>query len=190
MSLAEFIQDYGYLAVFVGTLLEGETILILAGLAAHRGYLLLPVVMATATVGSLLGDQLFFLLGQRYGQRLLQRFPTLDRRAARMRALLHRYHLPLILGIRFLYGLRTVGPMVIGMSHVSWPRFFALNLIGAIAWAVVITGSGYLFGHTLELMLADMKRYEGIVIGAIAALGVVFWLLYRWRQKRKAEPTT
>ena len=47
MSLPQLLTDYGYWAVFVGSLLEGETILILAGFAAHRGYLSLPLVMCT-----------------------------------------------------------------------------------------------------------------------------------------------
>ena len=185
MSIAALIQDYGYVAVFVGTLLEGESVLILAGLAAHLGYLALPGVMITAVVGSFLGDQVFFYLGRRYGPALLRRFPMLAARAARMQKLLQRFHLPLILGVRFLYGLRTVGPMVIGMSGIAWPRFFLLNLIGAIVWAITIAGAGYLFGHALELLLVDMKHYEGMLLAAIAAAGVVVWLVYRWRQRRQ-----
>jgi len=188
MSIAALIQDYGYVAVFVGTLLEGESVLILAGFAAHLGYLALPGVIVTAVIGSFLGDQFFFYLGRRYGQALLQRFPILAARAVRMQRLLQRFHLPLILGVRFLYGLRTVGPMVIGMSGIAWPRFFLLNLIGAITWAITIAGAGYLFGHALELLLVDIQRYEGMLfaaIAAIAAAGMLVWLGYRWRQRRQ-----
>jgi membrane protein DedA with SNARE-associated domain len=184
MSIATLIQDYGYVAVFVGTLLEGESVLILAGVAATLGYLSLPGIIVTAMIGSFLGDQLFFYLGRRYGPELLQRFPILATRAARMQKLLQRFHLPLILGVRFLYGLRTVGPMVIGMSGVAWARFFLLNLIGASVWASTIAGAGYLFGNALELLLVDIKHYEGLLLAAIAAAGMVVWLVYRWRQRR------
>jgi membrane protein DedA with SNARE-associated domain len=184
MSIATLVQDYGYVAVFVGTLLEGESVLILAGVAATLGYLSLPMIIITATVGSFLGDQVFFYLGRRYGPELLQRFPILATRAERMQKLLRRFHLPLILGVRFLYGLRTVGPMVIGMSGITWAQFFVLNLIGASVWASTIAGAGYLFGNTLELLLVDIKRYEELLLGAIAAAGMVAWLVYRWRQRR------
>jgi membrane protein DedA with SNARE-associated domain len=184
MSIATLVQDYGYVAVFVGTLLEGESVLILAGVAATLGYLSLPVIIITATVGSFLGDQLFFYLGRRHGPDLLHRFPMLATRAARMQKLLRRFHLPLILGVRFLYGLRTVGPMVIGMSGVAWARFFVLNLIGASVWASTIASAGYLFGNALELLLVDIKRYEELLLGAIVAAGMVAWLVYRWRQRR------
>jgi membrane protein DedA with SNARE-associated domain len=185
MTLATFIQDYGYPAVFAGTFLEGETVLVIAGLAAHRGYLALPWVIATATIGSFFGDQLFFFLGRRYGPQLLQRFPILAARAPRMRALLERYHLPIILGIRFLYGLRTVGPMVIGMSRVPWPRFFLLNLLGAAIWASSVSTCGYLFGEVLSLAIKDVRHYEAALLAVIAALGIAFWLVYRWRQRRR-----
>jgi len=187
MTLATLIQEYGYAAVFAGTFIEGETVLILAGFAAHRGYLALPWIMVTAMLGSLLGDQLFFFLGRRYGTRLLQRFSILEARARRMRALLDRYHLPVILGVRFLYGLRTVGPMVIGMSHVPWPRFFLLNLLGAMVWAIAVTSVGYLFGEALSLFMADMRHYEAVLFGVIAALGIALWLLYRWRQRHTSR---
>lgn len=187
MTLAALIQDYGYAAVFAGTFIEGETVLIMAGFAAHRGYLILPWIMATATIGSFLGDQLFFFLGRRYGPQLLQRFPVLAARAPRMRRLLDRYHLPIILGVRFLYGLRTVGPMVIGMSAVPWPRFFLLNLLGAVVWAVAITTAGYLFGEALSLALRNVRHYEEALLAAIAALGIAFWLLYRWRQRQRSD---
>ncbi|MDD5180263.1 MAG: DedA family protein [Gallionellaceae bacterium] len=183
MSLAALLLNYGYIAVFLGTFLEGETILIMAGFAAHRGYLDLRWVMAVATVGSFLGDQLYFYLGARYGWRILDRFPKLKPRAVRVQALLERYHLPLIPGIRFLYGLRMVGPLVIGMSSVNWTRFFALNLLGATVWAVLVGGSGYLFGNAMELVLADLRHYEEALLALMAMGGIIIWLSYHWRHR-------
>ena len=55
------IENYGYAAILVGTFLEGETILVLAGLAAQLGYLTLSGVILAAFLGSLSGDQLFFI---------------------------------------------------------------------------------------------------------------------------------
>lgn len=60
MTLATFLLSYGYIAVLLGTFLEGETILIMAGFAAQSGYLNLYWVIGVATIGSFLGDQLYF----------------------------------------------------------------------------------------------------------------------------------
>ena len=76
MNLAGLLATYGYLAVAVGTFLEGETILLMAGFAAHCGYLDLSKVILVAFVAGFLGDQFYFFLGQRYGDRILARFPS------------------------------------------------------------------------------------------------------------------
>lgn len=183
--LQAFIETYGYAAVFAGALLEGETVLVLAGFAAHRGYLDLPLVIVVAFVGSFLGDQFYFFLGQRHGRNVLARFPSWQPRAMKVQNLLYRYHTPLILAIRFMYGLRTVGPVVIGMSHVPWPRFFILNLIGALVWAVTFGGAGFLFGSALASLLTDIRRYEELVLWFIAAAGIALWAFYRFFHRNK-----
>ena len=66
--LESLIDTYGYIAIFIGTLLEGETVLVLGGFAAFRGYLSLPYVILTAFIGSMLGDQFFFYLGRTHAQ--------------------------------------------------------------------------------------------------------------------------
>ncbi|MGE5027135.1 MAG: DedA family protein [Betaproteobacteria bacterium] len=183
MTLAGLVQDYGYYAVLLGTFLEGETILVMAGFAAHSGYLELPWVIGIAAIGGTLGDQLYFYLGRRYGPQILARFPRLRPRAAKVTALLQRYHLPLILSIRFMYGLRTVGPLVFGMSRLGRLRFFVLNLAGALVWAVLVAGAGFLFGSALELLFADLRRYEEALLALMAGIGAVAWLIRRWRRR-------
>lgn len=169
--IEQFVQTWGYAAVFAGTFLEGESVLIAAGFAAHRGMLDLAIVVAVAACGSFLGDQFFYFLGRRHGVRLTRRFPGFRRRAARVRVLLRRHQLPFILSVRFLYGLRVAGPIAIGMARIPWPRFLALNALGAIVWAILVGGAGYFFGAALEVMLADLRRHEGWILGAILAVG-------------------
>ena len=78
MNLPELIENYGYWVVFAGTLLEGESVLLLAGFSAYSGLLELHTVIGVATLGSFLGDQLWFLLGRTQGAKLLARFPDFD----------------------------------------------------------------------------------------------------------------
>src|SRR5271169_5451586 len=112
--LQALIQHYGYLAVFVGALLEGETILVMAGFLAHEGYLNLAGVMAVAAFGGFLGDQFFFALGRLRGRQILARFPSIQARATRVGALVIRHQNWLIVFIRFMYGLRVAGPILLG----------------------------------------------------------------------------
>jgi len=184
MDLAQLVQTWGYPAVFLGTLLEGETVLLLAGLAAQAGYLELPWVIATAVAGGVTGEQIWFLVGRRNGERLLARFPRLRPGAERMHALLARHHLPLILSLRFLYGLRTVGPIAIGMSRVPWARFTALDFAAAVVWAVTVASAGYAFGQVLALWLGDLTRIEHWLALALIAAGAALWWL-RIRKSRR-----
>lgn len=182
-SLPQLVSSYGYVAVFIGTLLEGEAILMFAAYAAHQGYLSLPLVVTVAFFGATLGDQIFFLAGRFFGPALLRRFVAVSSRAERVNRLLVRHHAALIIGIRFAYGLRIAGPIIIGMSSLPAWRFFLFNAVGALIWAPLIAGVGYLFGHMLEWLLVDFKRYEamGLVVLAslLAVISAVMHLLRR-----------
>ncbi len=176
MDLASAVQTYGYPLVFLGTFLEGETILLLAGFAAYRGYLDFTAVTLTALVASFLGDQLYFHLGRRYGLVLLKRWPSLKPRMARFTELLHRHHTPIILSIRFLYGLRIAGPVALGMTNLAWQRYMLLNFTGAVVWAILITSCGYLFGNALQIILDDLYKVESFGFFALLALSLAIWL--------------
>jgi membrane protein DedA with SNARE-associated domain len=180
VSLVGLIAEYGYVALFVGTLLEGETFLILAGFAAHQGYLQLHWVIAIAMLGGFLGDQSYFLLGRWRAAWVLSRFKRFVPVFERANALIDLYHEVLIVAIRFLYGLRTVGPMAFGMSKVPAWRFAFFNALGAAIWSMVIGGAGFLFGQVLELWLHDLKRVEEALLLAILCGGLIFWV---WRRR-------
>jgi membrane protein DedA with SNARE-associated domain len=180
-NLQQLIEHYGYLAVFIGALIEGETILVMAGYLAHEGYLNLVGVVAVAAVGGFIGDQFFFALGRFRGREILTRFPSLKARAARVEKLVLRYQNWLIVLIRFMYGLRVAGPIFLGMAQVSHIRFAVVNLLGAIVWAVLIGGAGYLFGQAVGLFLHDAQRYEGFLLGGILVLGIFVWIYRRYR---------
>lgn len=188
MSLASLIENYGYLALLLGTFLEGETILVLAGFAAQRGHLELPWVIIVAFIGSFSGDQLFFYLGRYYGAALINRRASWRNRADKVYRLIERHQNFLILTFRFYYGLRSVTPFALGASRVSRSRYLTLNAIGAVVWAVALGWAGYLFGRAFELMLDDFKRYELYVLGGLALLGVVIWATSLALGSRKPQP--
>ena len=183
-SMEAFLQAYGYWAILIGTFLEGETILVLGGLAAHMGYMDLTGVILAAFAGSLCGDQLFFFLGRRHSTFLLNRRPAWKFRLERANRLIDRFQTPLILGFRFLYGLRTVMPFAIGISTVPVLRFVFLNALGALVWAVVVGGGGYLFGNALEALLGNIRHYEKILFVLVPLAGAVVWVNFLYHRKK------
>lgn len=192
MSLIALISTYGYAAVFVGSLLEGEAILMLAGFAAHQGHLSIGLVILIAFVGGTLGDQIFFWIGRQGGAPLLRRVPAVHARSLRVGELMKRYDAALVFGIRFMYGLRIAGPVAMGALGLSGRRFAIFNALGAAVWAPLIGGAGYLLGHTLERMLGDIERYESALMWGIVAAVVLFLaarhVLHAWRARSISAP--
>lgn len=184
--LQDWIEAYGYLAILIGTFLEGETILVLGGFAAQRGYLELHWVIVVAFVGSFTGDQLYFYIGRHFGPRLIAKRLSWQVNAEKVYRLLERHQTLLILTFRFFYGLRNVTPFALGASRVSRGRFFVLNAIGAIIWAISLGYGGFLFGHAFKLFFEDIQRYELYGLLVLIVAGLALWLRTLIRNRRKA----
>lgn len=185
--LAHFIREYGYLAILIGTFLEGETILVLGGLAAHLGLLELHWVMVSAFAGSFSGDQLYYYIGRRYGPRIIAKRLSWQVSAEKVYKHLHRHQNFLILTFRFYYGLRNVTPFAIGASQVSRVRFFVLNFIGAVVWAIALGYIGFLFGEAFRMFIVDVKHYGMIALGVLVAIGLTIWITTLVRHRRRAR---
>ena len=187
MSLEELITNYGYLAILIITFIEGETIVILAGVAAHLGYLDINWVIVTAIVGTLAGDQTWYYIGRRWGPKIIARRLSWQVGAEKVYKLLHRHQYWLILSFRFYYGLRNVTPFVIGSAQIPRLRFFVLNLIGAIVWAHAFAYGGYLLGQTFTLFIDDYHKYALYVLGGLVLLGLAIWLTMLIIHRHKAK---
>jgi len=185
-----FLQDWGYIAILVGTFFEGETIVILAGALSALGFMSLPLVFITGLFGTFFGDQIYFSIGKRWGTRLLLRRPSMKRKSRSVFRLLKKYETAFILSFRFIYGLRNVSPFVIGMNGIPHPRFAALNLIAATAWAIAFAGGGYMIGHTFKGML-DPEMMDKIhiyifvtIVGFVGTIALISILINRIRGNR------
>jgi membrane protein DedA with SNARE-associated domain len=185
MPIEQLLTSYGAIAVFVGTFFEGETIVILVAFAAHQGYLPLWEVIAAAFAGAYLGDQFYFYLGRHKGQDFLARKPAWMGHVQKATRLLERFHVWIILAIRYLYGLRMVLCFTIGMSPVSRWQFVVLDALGVAIWAVLTSLAGYYVGRAMEVILDDAKKYELAAAGLIIAAGCIVWGLHRYRQHRR-----
>jgi len=179
MDFQSLIEQYGYAAILVGTFFEGETVLVVAGFLSQQGYLKLSGVIAAAFAGAMFGDQLYFHIGRWKGQPFIESRPTLKYHSQRVVNLLRNHQNKLILGFRFVYGIRTVTPFVLGASGVAPMRFLIFNTVGALVWALAVGVAGFYFGKVLEQLLGQLKNYEMLVIGSMFGIALVAWLSRR-----------
>jgi membrane protein DedA with SNARE-associated domain len=180
VTLASLIQTHGYWLLAVGCLLEGETVLLLAGFAAHRGHLDAYAVVAIAAAAGFTGDQGFFWLGRRHGAAVLAHWPSAARQAQRVQALVARWRDAVTVFMRFAYGLRVAGPVVLGMSPIPAWRFAVFNALGAVLWACVVGGAGWLFGQAAQAALGQIREVEGwLLLALMVAAGLSWWLRRR-----------
>jgi len=148
-DLQSTIHNYGYYAVLAGAILEGETILLIAAMSASQGLLDLKWIIALSTLSATTGDNLYFWLGRMQGKVVLKAMPQLEPRLIRFNQILERWHTPAILSLRFLYGLRIVGPMAVGMSGFSPLLFLGIDAFGALIWSIFFSCLGYTFGQQI-----------------------------------------
>jgi membrane protein DedA with SNARE-associated domain len=183
-AVGTLVATYGVWAVLLGTFLEGETVLVLGGFAARRGYLDPWAVALAGLLGAFAGDQVAFVLGRRKGRPYLERHAKpvfLERIQDRIR----RHPSLFIVGSRFFYGLRTVAPALVGASGVPHGRFALLDLVGAAFWSALVTLGGYAFGMAFEGLVEHGARYEIVAILLIAALGAAAWTVHFLRKRRR-----
>ena len=187
MDLQALLHHYGYALIFLGTLIEGESLLVLGGLFAHRGYLDLGGVVAVAFVAAVCGDQMFFHLGRRHAQALLTRFPALRDKVNVSLRRVERHQVKVVLGMRFLWGLRIALPIALGLTSMKAARFFWLNLSSAAVWSCLFAGIGFFAGEVFSRIVDHLHRYEKWIAAALLLAGAIV-LYLRWRGARKATP--
>jgi len=180
----EWITHYGYLAVMVGPLIEGDGLAILAGVAARHGYLNFFLTILMTAIGAMISDQFLFFIGRRYGDPVLKKFHRHQHRIERARQLIQRYPSLWVIGTRFAYGFRTIGPIIIGTSGIPARRFVPLNIVGAFLWATIMVSIGYGVGEFVQRLFAT-QPHAGLWLAGIAAtlLAIVaaIWFVRRRR---------
>ena len=173
-SVAALVSRYGLLAVFGGTLLEGEGILIVAATLSAQGVLDPVRVWLVAAAGAWLGHLFWFTTGRAIrGRRLALGSAAIRARVAKVKRLIEARPVTAILLLQYLYGLRLVGAVALGLTELSLLRFALYQIINCLIWAGLIGGVAYLLGG----LVTEIFRGWFTWIWMVASVGVVMLLL-------------
>jgi membrane-associated protein len=190
-ALIDIPPNVGYTLVFaliaietMGIPVPGETALIAAALLANRGGMDIGTLIVLAAAAAILGDNVGFAIGRRYGRGLfLIRGPALEHRkkALELGEPFFAKHGPkaVFLG-RWVAGLRIASAWLAGINRMHWPTFLFWNALGGIVWATTIALSVYFLGKAAEHAIT----IAGPAAAAIVAIALVGFIVYKWRQRR------
>ena len=158
-----FLMQWGYLAVFLAVFIEGEIFLIMIGIAAAAAVFDYPYVILAAALGAIIHDNTLFNISKFTGRKIIDNKPKWSARVHKSLRLLDKYDYWAILAIRFLYGLRTVTLLVVGLSEIKRIKFFVFDAISSFVWAFIYITLGYFSGHAIMDVLEDLHIKERIL---------------------------
>ena len=194
-DLLHFLMTYGYWAVLLFVAIEstgipfpGETMLLIAAIysgTTHR--LSIPLVIAAAASGAILGDNLGYWVGREGGFRLLRRYGRyirLNERKLKLGLYLFRKHGGKVVFFgRFIAVLRAWAAFLAGTSHMPWPSFLLFNALGGITWATVYGLGGYFLGESIHRLAGPV----GTITIVLATLIIIASLIFVWRNEQQLE---
>jgi len=180
-----------YWLVYAGTVMEGETALLLGSLAASQGVVKLAWVIVAAFAGATTGDQISYQLFRRFGPGMVSRNETLKRRSEKARRLLKGHPVKFIIISRFFWGLRSACMLALAASDVPSRVFVPANLFACALWSVIIGSLGYVFSSWVTRIISTMDEISGrapAIIGGVALFMAVvvlgrYAVLKFWRSR-------
>ncbi len=165
------LKQYGYIILFAWSILEGELGLIMAGLMTKTGDMNLYLAIFVAGLGGFAGDQIYFYIGRYNKAYVHTTFRSQRRKFAFAHLLLRKYGWPIIFAQRYMYGMRTVIPISIGLTRYDSKTFAFINLISAWCWAAITIVPVWYFGEEIFKILNIAKEYWYIAIPFAAMFG-------------------
>jgi membrane-associated protein len=192
-ALVHIPAHLGYLGLFLlvgaestGVPLPGETALITAAVLSRDGSVRIEVVIAVAAAAAIIGDNLGYLLGRRFGRRVMTRPGRWNNH--RRRALdagqrfFDRHGSKAVFFGRFIAALRIWAAWIAGMTHMPWRTFLFWNALGGVVWATLVGLAGYFAGEAAGRLIERAGVAAAVATLAIGALAVL--LLRRSAERR------
>lgn len=178
-ALFYYVTTYGYLAIFIGAIFEGETLVILGGLFASQGHLSLPAVLTLSFFGALIGDSAWFLAGRYRLPKFLFSRPWFIKLSNKPLEYIHAKPRLLIFSMRFMYGFRTLLPLGFGLSNIPTKLFLTYNTLGTFVWVMIYSNLGYFFGTVLQVLFGRIRHFELLMIALVMVAVIAFMTISR-----------
>jgi membrane-associated protein len=177
-TLGLFAIVFAESGLLAGFFLPGDSLLFTAGLLASQGHLNFPLIVTGCFVAAVVGDQVGYVIGRRYGPAIFKRPESRffhQRNVDRASAYFAAHGARTVVLARFIPVIRTFTPVVAGVGQMDYRKFVTFNIIGGFLWAVGLTSLGYALGESVP----DIDKYLlpiVLVIGAVSFVPVILEL--------------
>jgi len=179
------LTTYGYIALFLYSLGGGFVGLMAAGVLSYMGKMDLVTAMTVAMVSNFLGDTLLFYMARYHKKEVLNYFHKHRRKLALSHMLMKKHGSWIIFMQKFVYGIKTLIPLAIGITKYDFTRFSILNFFAAVLWALVVGLGSYLAGKPIMGVYEVIVERPYIAPLIIVVLGGLIWFyLSRATKKR------
>ena len=171
--MEQFLDQYGYIALLIGTFFEGETAILIASSLTHAGVFEMPGTIFFGFAGSFISDWVYYLIGRFNGKYFIDRRPKLNAMADPIRRFFHKHQVQILFTYRFLYGFRIIIPLVIGMSGVKPLQYFGYSLLAGLLWSCVVSLAGYWVGDLFNITPKSFEQNILFVVLGFALFGML-----------------
>jgi membrane protein DedA with SNARE-associated domain len=171
--MEEYIKDLGYIALFAYSFGGGFLGLVIAGILSYAGDLNIYISIMVAASANFIGDQFLFLLARSnkaYAKEMMGKY---GRKIAYAHLLMRKYGSLVVFIQKYIYGVKTLIPLAMGLTKYSSIKFVIFNFLATIIWAVLIGYVSYIAGEYV-LSAADEFKYIGIAILATIVLSIAY----------------
>jgi len=169
--LEELIREWGYIILFLYSFGGGFLALAVAGVLSYTGDLNIVASIIVAGSANFVGDQFLFSLARNNKQYAKSMMGKYGRKVALAHLLMRRYGSPVVFIQKYIYGIKTLIPLAMGLTKYSMKKFIVFNAVATIVWALVVGYSSFYMGEVILNLADDFKMYGiALVIAIILAV--------------------
>lgn len=188
--MEEFLQNYGYFALSVGTFFEGETAILVASSLVSSGFFKWPYAVAFGFFGSFISDWLYFGIGRLNGKYFIDKRPNLKAKIQPAQNFFKTNRLQILFSYRFLYGFRVILPLMIGMSDIKAIHYLGYSVAAGLLWATTVSSVGYFAGLFFGLTPKSFEENVLFIILGFSLFGLcVGYFVKRYADRKMGTAT-
>lgn len=179
------LATYGYIILFLYSLGGGMVAIIAAGILSYSGKMDLTLSIFIAFIANAIGDSLLFYMSRYNKTQMMPYLKKHRRKLALSHVLMKKYGDKIIFFQKFVYGIKTLIPIAIGLTKYSFTKFNILNFISAAIWSLLLGLGSYYAGGFLTRIAEYFSLHPWLAPVVIGILLASLWYYFQKATEKK-----